>query len=154
MTKKTFILIAITGCVSIATQFSSSAATIPAGTNLVVRTRDAISSHDRVGRTFTAQLDQDVAVKNNVVLKAGTKVLGKIEASRGSSRNSNPLTLNLTGVVSNGRTVPIKTVSGVQPASSAKTMGQVQVRHGVSVGSFNVPVGTKMQFQIAQPINL
>jgi hypothetical protein len=117
-----------------------------------VRTRDAISSHDRVGRTFIAQLDQDVVVKNNAVLKAGTKVLGKIEASRGSSRTSNPLMLNLTGIVSNGHTVPIKTVSGVQPESGAKSVRQV--RHGVSVGSFNVPVGTKMQFQIAQPINL
>ncbi len=128
------------------------AATIPAGTTLVVRTRDLISSHDRVGRTFTAQLDQNVVVKNNVVLKAGTKVLGKIEASRASARSSNPLTLNLTGIVSNGRIVPIKTVSGVQPARSTKTARGV--RYGMSVGTFTVPVGSKMQFQLAQPASL
>jgi hypothetical protein len=128
------------------------AGTLPPGTKLVVRTRDSISSHDRVGRTFTAQLDQDVVVKNNVVLKAGTKVLGKIEVSQANPRTSNPLTLNLTGIASNGRTVPIKTVSGVQPENKAK-LGR-QTRRGVSVGSFTVAVGTKMEFQLAQPVNL
>jgi Flp pilus assembly protein CpaB len=55
MTRKTFILIAITSCVSIAAQFSASAVTVPAGTNLTVRTVDTISSQNRVGKKFTAQ---------------------------------------------------------------------------------------------------
>jgi hypothetical protein len=79
MTKKTFILIAMASCAWIA---ASLAATIPAGTKLVVQTIDAISSRAVVGRTFTARLDQDIAVNGKVVLRAGTKVLGKIEASR------------------------------------------------------------------------
>jgi len=91
-------------------------------------------------------------VKNNVVLKAGTKVLGKIEASRGSARKSNPLTLNLTGFVIYGRTVPIKTVSGFQPG--AKPLTARQSASGISVGSYAVPPGTKMQFQLAQPASL
>jgi hypothetical protein len=151
MTKKTLILIAIASCAWIVPQ-SSFAATIPAGTTLVVRTVDTISSHEKVGRIFNAQLDQNVVVNNNVVLKAGTKVLGKIEASRGSTRKSNPLTLNLTGIASNGRTVPIKTVSGVQPG--AKPLTARQAASGISVGSFVVPPGTKMQFRLAQPISL
>jgi serine acetyltransferase len=93
MTKKTFILIAIASCAWIAACFG---ATIPAGTTLVVQTIDAISSRAVVGRTFTARLDQDVAVNGKVVLRAGTKVLGKIEASRANPRNSKPLTVNLT----------------------------------------------------------
>ncbi len=49
MTKKTFIVTAIASCAFIATSF---AATVPAGTTLVVRTLNTIQSTDRVGRTF------------------------------------------------------------------------------------------------------
>ena len=149
MTKKTFILIAISTCAWIASSF---AATIPGGTTLVVRTIDTISSHDKVGRTFTAQLDQDVAVKGKAVLRAGTKVLGRIETSRGNRRVSNPLTVNLTGVSVNGRTVPIKTVSGFQPEPKSVTARQAAA--GISVGSYVVPPGTKMEFRLAQPLSL
>ena len=150
MTKKTLVLIAISSCAWIAT---FSGATIPSGTTLVVRTLDSIFSHEKVGGTFTAQLDQDIVVKGKVLLAAGTKVLGTVEASRANSRTTtSPLTLNLTGVSSNGRTMPIKTVSGVQPQIKAKTARQA--RAGVSVGASTVPSGTKMEFRLAQPISL
>jgi hypothetical protein len=152
MTKKTFILIAITSCVSIAVQFSASAAAIPAGTTLVVRTLNTIHSNDRVGRTFTAQLDQDVVVNGKIVLQAGTKFHGKIEASQANPRNSQPLTLNLTDVSVNGRTIPVKTVSGFQLENIAK-VGRAKAR-GISVGAFVAPHGTKMEFRLAQPLNL
>ena len=58
------------------------AATIPAGTTLVVETLDTISSQDRVGKKFAAQLDRDVVVNGTVLLRAGTKVVGKVETSR------------------------------------------------------------------------
>ena len=151
MTKKTFILTAIASCAWIATSF---AATIPAGTTLVVRTMGAISSHEKVGRTFTAQLDQDIVVKGKVLLPAGSKVLGTVEASRVNSRQPGPLTLNLTGVSVNGRTVPIKTVGGFEPENTSKPRTTRGARTGVSVGSFTVPPGTKMEFRLAQPLNL
>jgi hypothetical protein len=145
-------LLSLSICIWITAQFSS-AATVPAGTTLVVRTMGPISSHERVGRTFAAQLDQDIVVKGNVLLPAGTKVLGTVQASRANSRTStSPLTLNLTGVSSNGRTVPLKTVGGIQPQSKAKTARQS--RAGVSVGTSTVPSGTKMEFRLAQPLNL
>jgi hypothetical protein len=150
MTKKTFVTIAIASCVWIATSF---AATIPAGTNLVVRTVDHISSQDRVGKVFTARLDQDVAVNGKALLQAGTKVFGKIEASRANPRSSEPLTLNLTGFSITGRTIPIKTVSGVVVENKANTARRA-AQHGVSVGSFRVSPGTKMEFRLAQPVNL
>ena len=149
MTKKTSVLIAIASCVWIATSF---AATIPAGTTLVVRTLNTIHSNDRVGRTFTAQLDQGVVVNGKVVLQAGTKFHGKIEASQANPRNSQPLTLNLTDVSVNGRTIPIKTVSGFQLENIAK-VGRAKAR-GISVGSFVAPHGTKMEFRLAQPLNV
>jgi len=101
MTNKLFLLIAIVIGHSAANSF---AATIPAGTTLVVQTLNTIHSNDRVGRTFTAQLNQDVVVNGKVVLQAGTKFHGKIEASQANPRNSQPLTLNVTDVsVTDGR---------------------------------------------------
>jgi hypothetical protein len=153
MTKKIFILSAIASCVWIATSF---AATIPAGATLVVRTVGNISSQDRVGKTFTAQLDQDVAVNGKAVLRAGTKVFGRVEASRANPRQSAPLTLNLISVSVNGQTVPIKTVS-VEPEYKGKPKSARGARAragGMSVGSYLVQPGTKMEFQLAQPLNL
>jgi hypothetical protein len=149
MTKKTFILIALASCAWIA---SSLAATIPAGTTLIVRTLNTIHSTDRVGRTFTAQLDQDVAVNGKAVLRAGTKFHGKIEASQANPRNSQPLTLNLTDVSVNGRTIPVKTVSGYQLENTAK-VGRAKTR-GISVGPFVAPHGTKLELRLAQPLNV
>src|SRR5438046_8004686 len=120
MTKKTFIITAIASCAWIATSF---AATIPAGTTLVVRTLNTLQSTDRVGRTFTAQLDQDVAVNGKVVLQAGTKFDGKIESSQANPFRSGPLALNLTDVSINGRTIPIQTVGGCQVQHMATHAG-------------------------------
>jgi hypothetical protein len=151
MTKKTFMLIAISICACIAAQ-TSLAAAIPAGSSLVVKTLTPISSRDKVGRIFTAQLDHDVVVKGQIMLRAGTKVVGRVEASRGSGPHSAPLTLNLTGVVSNGRTLKIKTTGGVEQLGQAKTAKQM--RAGVSVGEYIVAPGKKMEFRLAEPLNL
>jgi hypothetical protein len=144
MTTKTFILIAITSGAWIASSF---AATIPAGTMLAVQTVSSISSNDPVGRTFAAKLDQDVAVKGNILLKAGTKAFGKVKSSRANARKSEPLTLELTLISVNGRDVAVKT-NGFQPGTPPRTARQA--RHGHTAGTLVVSPGTKLQFQLAQ----
>ncbi len=146
MTKKLLLLIAIVIGHSAANSF---AATIPAGTTLSVSTASSISSQNPVGRTFAAQLDQDVAVKGNVLLKAGTKAFGKIKSSRANPRKSEPLTLELTSISVNGRNVAVRTHS-VQPGSPPRT-GR-QARYGFTAGTLTVTPGTKMQFQLAQAV--
>jgi hypothetical protein len=131
---------------------SLSAATIPAGTTLTVRTTSQISERDPVGRTFTGQVDQDVVVNGATVLRAGTGVTGRITASRASSRagrGSAPLSVALTSMTVNGSNVAIKTHS-VQPqgASTAQT-AQMRSR-GVTAGNVLVTPGTTMQFVLAQ----
>jgi hypothetical protein len=123
------------------------AATIPAGVALPVRTVSSISSTDPVGRTFAAKIDQDVAVKGNVLLKAGTKAVGRITSSRANPRKSEPLALELTSITVNGREVAVKTTS-VQPGSSPRTARQA--RYGHTAGTLVVSPGTKMQFQLVQ----
>src|SRR5215471_7501938 len=107
-------IVAICACVAAS---SLSAATIPAGTSLTVRTTSQISERDPVGRTFTGQIAQDVAVNGATVLRAGTAVTGRITASRASSRpgrGSAPLGIALTSIKAHGSTVAVKTAS-VQP---------------------------------------
>jgi hypothetical protein len=146
---KTFLSISM--CVWLTAPFLS-AATVPAGTTLVVRTGATISSRDRVGRTFVTQLDQNVAVQGKTLLPAGTKVLARVETSQADSRRPDPLSVNLTSISIGGQTVPIKTDGAFQLEAKPRTARQM--RTGVSVGSFTVPSGTKMQFRLAQPLNL
>ena len=144
--------IAVTAIVCFCFAASSlNAATIPAGTTLTVRTGSSISSTDRVGRTFAAQIDQDVAVNGKVIVKAGTKALVEIQSSGALPRGSKALTLNLTSISVNGRDVAVKTNS-FEPASPKTVRGK---RAGqVSIGTFVVQPRSKMQFRLAQPLNL
>jgi hypothetical protein len=150
MIRDKFIAVTAIICVCFAAS-SSDAATIPAGTTVTVRTVSSISSKDAVGRTFEAQLDQDVAVKGKVLLKAGAKTFGKIKTSRANPRKSEPLTLELTSISVNGRNLTVKTNS-VQPGSSPKTARQA--RYGHTAGTLLVSPGTKMQFQLTRAVAL
>jgi hypothetical protein len=150
MIRDKFIAVTAIICVCFAAS-SSDAATIPAGTTVTVRTVSSISSKDAIGRTFEAQLDQDVAVKGKVLLKAGAKTFGKIKTSRANPRKSEPLTLELTSISVNGRNLTVKTNS-VQPGSSPKTARQA--RYGHTAGTLLVSPGTKMQFQLTRAVAL
>jgi hypothetical protein len=151
MTKKTFSLIAIGSCAWIAAAQPSFSATIPSGTMLTVNTVSLITSKDVVGRSFEARIAQDVSIKGNVLLKAGTKAFGKIKSSRYNPRKNEPLTVELTSVSVNGRNVAVKTGS-VQPGSSPRTARQAQYGH--TAGTLTVNPGTRMQFQLLQPVTL
>ena len=135
---------------------SSDAATIPAGTALTVRTTSQIASSNSASRNFTARLDQDVVADGTTVLKAGTEVTGRIQSSRSSSRpagrGSAPLSLQLTSISVNGRSVAIRTDS-VQPPATATQTAQ-QMRRGVVAGDMLVTRGTTMQFQLTRAVSL
>ena len=137
-------------CASVAAS-SVNAATIPAGTTLTVSTVSLVTSKDVVGRSFEAKLAQDVSVKGQVLLKAGSKAFGKIATSRYNPRKNDPLTVELTSISVNGRKVAVKT-NAFQPGSSPVTARQAQYGH--TAGTLTVSPGTKMQFQLLQPVTL
>src|SRR6266567_4493981 len=112
-TKIISVMAVICGCIA---SSSTNAATLPAGTTITVSTVSAFSSKTVVGRTFEAKLAQDVAVKGHVLLKAGSKVFGKIASSRYNPRKNDPLTVELISVSVNGRNVAVKT-NAFQPGS-------------------------------------
>ncbi len=118
---------------------------------LTVRTLSSISSTDRVGRTFKAQIDQDVAVNGKALLKAGTKAILRIQSSQAIRRASKPLTLGLASISVNGRDVAVKTNS-FEPGSPKTVRGK---RAGqISIGPFVVPPKSMMQFQLTEAVTL
>ena len=130
---------------------SLNAATIPAGTTLTVSTVSLISSQTVVGRSFEAKIAQNVSVKGNLVLKAGTKAFGKITSSRANPRKSGPLAVELAWIDVNGRRIPVKT-SSIEPHGPPQTARQA--RYGHTAGTTVVNPGTTLQFQLLQPATL
>ena len=125
------------------------AATIPAGTLVVARTVEPISSHARLGTPFKAELEQAVVSKGKVLLPAGTQVTGLVETSLGTRPSSSALTVNLKAISINGRSVPVHTIG-------AYRLDRFKTKRGVSVSGreWNFPYRTRIAFQLAQPINL
>ena len=125
--------------------------TIPAGTPLVVRTLHGISSIDAPGTRFPAELEKEVVVNGKVGLPVGTKVSGRIATSKRTHASSQRLSVDITDVQVGGRSLPIKTVGAVGLENNA-----YQTRRGVSVSksSYQVPSGRKIEFRLAQPLNL
>lgn len=127
----------------------SPAAIVPAGTTLIVQTLDTVHSTDAPGTRFAAQLATNVAVNGKSVLPAGIKFSGKIVTSRRTVSSSQRLTVNLTEVQVGGRAVPIKTTA-IPLDNDYKT------KRGISVSraSYTVAAGKRLEFHLAQPLNL
>jgi len=112
--------------------------TIPAGTRISVRTIDGIdSTKNQAGDRFQASLVEPLTVDGNVVVPKGADVYGRLAESKESGKftGRSQLQLELTGIVVNGRTIPVVTgdyelTGKSRGASTAKrTVG------GAAVGS-------------------
>jgi len=149
MKTKTLVLVGLAMLAWLVPQ-DSPAATVPASTILIVQTLNAVSSTDAAGTHFGAQLANNVAINGKVILPAGTKLSGKIETSRRMASSTQRLTVDLTAVQVGGHAVPIKT-TGARELSN-----DFQTKRGVSVSraAYTVPAGKRIEFQLAQPLNL
>jgi len=112
--------------------------TIPAGTRISVRTIDAIDSkRNHVGDRFEVSLEEPLIVDGNVVAAKETDVYGRLEESKetGTFTGRSELKLALTGIVVDGKTVPI--VTG-DYETSGKSKGASTARRtvgGAAIGS-------------------
>ena len=91
---------------------SSSSVTIPAGTQISVRTIDGIdSTKNHAGYRFQASLNEALWVDGNVVIPKGAEVYGRLEESKetGTFTGRSELKLTLTGIVVRGQSVPLVT---------------------------------------------
>jgi hypothetical protein len=90
----------------------SSSVTIPAGTQISVRTIDAIDSKkNHVGYRFQASLEEALLIDGNVVIPKGADVYGRLEESKetGTFTGRSELKLTLTGIAVRGQSVPLVT---------------------------------------------
>ena len=143
------VLFLVASCVAMAVD--ASAATVPSGAVLVVKTTTSLSSYDNAGKKFNGQLIHGVTAKGNIVLPVGTSVVGVVESpyvSVGST--TRPMTLKLTAISIRGQMVAINT----QPYE-AEASG-VAGKHGARAtgNRFVFPPGTVLQFHLSQPANL
>lgn len=158
------------------------AVTVPAGTILIVRTQDTISSSDNPGRKFAAKLDTNLVVNRKVVAPAGSKVYGRVNSSQSAGRafGRSTLSISLTDISINGRFVRISTSSSMHSGtpSGGKTVrgagagaligaafdGGSGAAKGAAIGAgvsllrpgqaVVVPSGTLLDFKLASPVSL
>jgi hypothetical protein len=86
--------------------------TIPAGTRISVRTIDAIdSSYSLVGQRFQASLEEPLTLDGVVVVARDALVYGRLTQAKesGTFKGKSQLGLELTGIVVNGKMVPVVT---------------------------------------------
>lgn len=150
--------------------------TIPAGTTLLVRMMDGVSSRSAPGANFTTRLETDLMAGDTVAVKAGTTVYGKVqnssEAGRATGRSA--LDLRLTGLAPGGKTVPIVTSSYAEAGEASVKKAGRGAAAGAGIGAIagdagkgaaigatagalrkgqtlTIPPGALLEFQLTQP---
>jgi len=110
---------------------------IPANTALLVRMVDPVSSKDPQGKRFTTTLETDLTANGVVVVKAGTKIYGRIQSVTQARRytGQSTLDLRLTEVAIGPNLVPI--VSSSYADAGARSGGKVarSAAAGAAIGA-------------------
>jgi hypothetical protein len=157
----------------------SATVTIPAGTTLLVRMMDSVSSKSAPGSTFSGRVETDVMAGNAVAVKAGTPVYGKVQnaAQAGRAAGKSVLDIRLTQIAPGGQQIPIVT-SGYAEAGEASirkagrgaaagaAVGAIagDAGKGAAIGAtagalkrgetVTIPPGALLEFQLVQPASL
>lgn len=156
-----------------------SAVPVPAGTTLLVRMVDPVSSRDPQGKRFATTLETDLAVNGVVVAKAGTKVYGRIQSAQKAGRYAGQSTidLRLTEIAIGPNLVPLVTggyteggaKSGRKTAKGAAAGAAIgaasgNAGKGAAIGAaasgvkkgeaVGVNPGELLEFQLQQPVSI
>jgi hypothetical protein len=128
----------------------AAAATVPAGTHVVVQTTATITSVDAPGTRVHAVLTRPLSSNGKIAVPAGAKVLGRIVTSRRMHSNTRDrLTVDITEISFNGRGHKIRTTGPVfvDNLNWKTTTGATVTRGGYAVRG-----GRHLQFQLAEPL--
>ncbi len=151
------------------------------GSRVVVRTTSAINSREhKAGYKFTVKLEADLVSGQVIIAPRGTTIYGVITQAKKSGRllGKSSLQLSMTDIMINNQLKPIQTseikaitegtgkntvsktaryaaIGGLANGSTgAKNMAKAGV--GVSLltrgNSINIPAGTLLEFQLAEPL--
>lgn len=113
-------------------------ATLPQGTQIVVRTVEQIDTEqNRVGESFEATLEQPLTQDGRTLAPQGTKVIGRIAYAQESGRISGrpQLILELTELVVNGQTYPLRTSDSVHVGGSQAKRTAAAAGGGAALGA-------------------
>ena len=158
---------------------ASSTVTLPAGTTLLVRLIDPVSSKNAPGTKFTTRLEYDLMAGNVMAVKAGTTIYGQVASSTQARRaiGKSTLDLRLAQISGGGTPVPILT-SGYQQAgeesirkaargaAAGAAIGAVagDAGAGAAIGAtagalkkgetVTITPGTLLEFTLSQPVTL
>lgn len=154
--------------------------TVPAGTVLMVRLEDDITSGHPVGYKFAGELETDLKAGDAIVAKAGTPVYGEVVESRQQGLvGRSSLAIQLTGIRVNGVIVPLTTevlagqgdrkvksaarAAGAGALIGAAVDGEEGAGKGAGIGAavstlrrqtVGVPENTLLEFTLAQPLTI
>jgi hypothetical protein len=112
--------------------------TVPAGTPLVIRLQNAVSSaSSRPGDRFDAVLDEPLVINGRTLAQRGTEVSGRVVQSRSSGRLHNPgyLRITLASIRLNGKSVPLETSSVSVQGGSHKKRNLGMIGGGAGAGA-------------------
>ena len=115
--------------------------TIPAGTRILVRTIDAIdSTNSQVGDRFQASLQEPLTLEGITIVARDAYVYGRLtqEKESGTFAGRSQLRLELTGIVVNGKMVPV--VTGEYEATG-KSRGASTARRTVGGAALGAIIG-------------
>lgn len=155
------------------------AVTLPAGTTLLVRMMDSISSKNDAGAKFTTKLEYDLGGTGAGSVKGGTIIYGQVQSSTQAGRavGRSTLDLRLTQMVVGGQPIPIVTSSykdagqasikkAARGAAAGAAIGAIagDAGQGAAIGAtagalvrgktVTVPPGTLLEFTLSQPVTI
>jgi len=156
--------------------------TLPAGTMLLVRMKDSISSKNPPGTPFTTKIEYDLVVNGAKVVPAGTVIYGKVLSSTQArrARGQSTLDIRLTQVALGGTPLPISTSGYKQAGEKAIKDAARGAAAGAAIGaivdggegagkgaaigatvgalkkgeSVTIPPGTLIEFNLTQPCTI
>lgn len=153
--------------------------TLPAGTVLLVRMMDSISSRNPAGSRFTTKLEYDLPASGGVVIKGGTVIYGRVQSSTQARRavGRSTLDLRLAQLLIGGQPVPIITsghrlagqasiAKAAKGAAAGAAIGAIagDAGKGAAIGAVSgailrgqtitVPPGTLLEFTLMQPVTI
>jgi hypothetical protein len=157
-----------------------SSVTLPAGTVLLVRMVDSVSSRNAPGANFSTKLEYDLAVNGVVAVKAGTIVYGKVQSATQAGRmvGRSSLDIRLAQMVPNGSPVPIVTSGYAQQGQSEGRKTLLAAGAGAVIGNntggssgsgaawgagaaalkpgqtLTIPRGALLEFTLTQPVTV
>ena len=156
--------------------------TLPAGTMLLVRMADGVSSKNKAGTTFTTKLEYNLVVDGVVAVPAGSVIYGKVRSSTQARRafGKSTLDLRLSQMLVSGSPLPLSTSSfqeageasikkAARGAAAGAAIGAIVdggdgAGKGAAIGAtasllkkgqtVTVPPGALLEFTLSQPVSV